>query len=83
MQMIRNRTPELPTRDYWSVKEFADAAGVTRAWVYELIAQGVLRPTQFRRRRTTAYRFQKEYAVGLIKRIRSGVPLSLAQTDGQ
>lgn len=58
--MIR-QVKVVPDRDWMTVREFARAAGCTRAWVYELIALGLLAPTLFKRKRTSIYKFPRSF----------------------
>jgi predicted DNA-binding transcriptional regulator AlpA len=75
------RRGTMAAQEWISVRDFAGKLGVTRAWVYELIATGKLSPTQLRRRRTTVYAFDREYVNQVMGLVKSGVPLSEVETS--
>jgi predicted DNA-binding transcriptional regulator AlpA len=76
------KSGKMTPADWVSVRDFAAKLGITRAWVYELIAQGKLSPTQLRRRRTTVFAFDREYVNQVMELVESGVPLSEVEIDG-
>ncbi len=70
---------KMPEAEWWTVTELSGVAGVTRAWVYDLIDRGILRPARFPRRRSMLYRFHRDYAMEIVKHVQSGLPITTFQ----
>jgi len=70
----------LPDRDWITVRELAEAMGKTRATVYGWIDDGVVSPTEFKRKKASLYRFSRQEAERILERVRSGLPMSVSET---
>jgi len=71
---------ELPDRDWITVRELAETMGKTRATVYAWIDDGVVIPTEFKRKKASLYRFSRQEAERILERVRSGLPMSVSET---
>ena len=69
----------LPDRDWITVRELAETMGKTRATIYGWIDDGVICPTEFKRKKASLYRFSRQEAERILDRVRSGLPMTATE----